>query len=106
MVPTDIMVFWMLCRWTLTKTDEKKLRTFQNKVLRKTYEPVYYGYWRRRYNTELYKLFQEPDIVKINKISRLRWLGHLMRMTNNRPTRRITEAKPCGRRRVGRPCFF
>ena len=56
--------------WTLTKTDEKKFRTFENKVLRKTYGPVYDGYWRRRYNTELYKLFQEPDIVKIIKISR------------------------------------
>jgi hypothetical protein len=91
--------------WTLTKTDEKELRTFQNKVFRKLYGPVYDGYWRRRNNTELHKLFQEPDIVKVNKISRLRWLVHLMRMTNNPPARRITQAKPRGRRRVGRPCL-
>jgi hypothetical protein len=61
--------------WTLTKTDEKKLRTFENNVFRKIYGPVYDGYWRRRCNTELHKLFQEPGIIKIIKISRLRWLG-------------------------------
>jgi hypothetical protein len=44
--------------WTLTKTDKNKLRIFENKVLRKIYGPVYDGYWCRRYNTELHKLFQ------------------------------------------------
>ena len=32
--------------WTLTKTDENKLKTFENKALRKTHGPVYDGYWR------------------------------------------------------------
>jgi hypothetical protein len=103
-----IMRTVLLCgseTWTLTKTDEEKIRTFENKVLRKIYGPVYDGYWCRRCNTELHKLFQEPDIVKIIKISWLRWLARLMRMTNNTPTRRITEAKPWGRRRVGRLCL-
>jgi hypothetical protein len=44
------------------------VRTFENEVLRKIYGPVYDGYWRRRYNTELHKLFQEPGIVKMIKI--------------------------------------
>jgi hypothetical protein len=71
--------------WILTKTDEKKLRTFENKVLRKIYEPLYDGYWRRKYNTELHKYFQETDVLKTIKISMFRWLGHVMRMTNNTP---------------------
>jgi hypothetical protein len=75
------------------------------RVLIKIYGPVYDGCWRRTYNTELHKLFEESDIVKIIKISRLRWLGHRMRTTNNPPARRITDAKPWGRRRVGRPCL-
>jgi hypothetical protein len=29
--------------WTLTKTDENKLRTFENKALRKTHGPLYDG---------------------------------------------------------------
>ena len=85
-----------------THADEKKLRTFENKVLRKTYGPIYVGYWRRSYNTELDNLFQEQDIVKPINISRLRWLGHLRRMTNNPLARR----KNRGRRRVGRPCLL
>ena len=91
--------------WIRTKTDEKKLRTFKNNVLREIYGPVYDGYWRRRNNTELHNLFQEPDMVKIIKISRLRWLAHLMRIRTTPPTRRITQAKPWSRRRVGRPCL-
>ena len=71
--------------WTLTKTDENKLRTFENKVLRQIYGPVYDGYWRRRYNIELHKQFHEPDMVKTIKISRLRRLGHLMRKKNHSP---------------------
>ena len=35
--------------WTLTKTDTNKLRTFENKALRKIYGLVYDGYSRRRY---------------------------------------------------------
>ena len=91
--------------WTLTKTEEKKLRSFENKVLVKIHGPVYDGYWRRRNNTERHKLLQKTDILKTIKISGLRWLGRLMRMRNNLPARRMTEAKPCGRRRVGRPCL-
>jgi hypothetical protein len=48
--------------------------------------------------------FQKPYIVKRIKISRLK-RGHLMRMTKNPPSRRITEATAWGRRRVGRPCL-
>ena len=48
---------------------KKKVRTFENKVLRKIYGPVYDGYWRRRCNRELHKLFQDPGIVKMIKIS-------------------------------------
>jgi hypothetical protein len=36
--------------WTLTKTDEKKLKTFENKALRKLYGHVYDVHRRRRYN--------------------------------------------------------
>jgi hypothetical protein len=45
----------------------------------------------------LHKSFQEPDIIKLIKISRFRWFGHLMRRMKNRPARRITEAKQWGR---------
>jgi hypothetical protein len=45
------------------------------------------GQWRR-YNFELYKLYDEPDLVKYIKINRLKWAGHDMRMDNNRINKR------------------
>jgi hypothetical protein len=61
------------------------------------------GIWRSRYNHELYKLYNEPDIVKVIKVGRLRWLGHLFRMQEQNPCRTLTLHKPEGTRRGGRP---
>jgi hypothetical protein len=30
--------------------------------------------WRTRYNSEMYRLFDEPEVVKMIKIGILRWL--------------------------------
>ena len=38
------------------------------------------GIWRKRYNSELYTLYNEPDFVKVVKIGKFRWLGKLFRM--------------------------
>jgi hypothetical protein len=35
------------------------------------------GVWRKRYDHELYELFNEPDIVRYIKINRLGWAGHV-----------------------------
>jgi hypothetical protein len=40
------------------------------------------GVWRRLYNKELYSLFNDVDIIKIINISRLRWVGHVVRREN------------------------
>jgi hypothetical protein len=36
------------------------------------------GQWRRRYNFELHKLYDEPDLVKYIKINTLKWAGHVI----------------------------
>ncbi|PSN42802.1 hypothetical protein C0J52_20540 [Blattella germanica] len=61
------------------------------------------GRWRIRYNSELYKIFNEPDIVKEIKARRIRWLGHLYRTEDQHPTRMLTFNTIYGSRRVGRP---
>jgi hypothetical protein len=38
------------------------------------------GIWKTRYNSELYKLCDELDIVKVIKLGILKWLGYLFRM--------------------------
>jgi hypothetical protein len=52
---------------------------------------------------ELYRLYDEADLVTTIKITRLRWAGHVMRMQDNLPCKKITLDKPEGRRREGRP---
>jgi hypothetical protein len=61
------------------------------------------GQWRRRCNFELYKLYDEPDLVKCIKINRLKWAGQIMRMDNNRITKRMYNTRPEGKRGTGRP---
>jgi hypothetical protein len=64
--------------WTLTKTDEVTLGTFERKILRQIYGPILErGEWRIRYSHELYQLYKLRSIVKVVKFARLQWAGHL-----------------------------
>jgi hypothetical protein len=42
-------------------------------------------------------------MVKIIKIARLKWLGHIVRMEDNAPCKKITFSQPEGSRKKGRP---
>ncbi|PSN38555.1 hypothetical protein C0J52_14819 [Blattella germanica] len=92
--------------WTLTLREEKRLRVFENKVLRKIFGPKRdeeTGEWRRLHNTELKDIYGKPDIIRTIKSRRLRWAGHVARMGDERGVRKILEGKPEGKRPVGRP---
>jgi hypothetical protein len=89
--------------WTLTKADERALGLFERKILRSIFGAVQNKeQWRRRYNFELYKLYDEPDLVKYIKINRLKWAGHVMQM-DNRITKRMFNIKTERKRGIGRP---
>jgi hypothetical protein len=89
--------------WCLTANDERGLRMWDRKVL-KIYGLVYdNGIWRIRTNKELMALYQELDIVAEIKKTRLRWLGHIERMREDRVIKELCMSKPEGRRIVGRP---
>jgi hypothetical protein len=51
----------------------------------------------------LYKLYSEPATVRAIKLGILRWLGHLFRMQELDPCRKLTLHKPERTRRVGKP---
>ena len=90
--------------WVLNKVDELRLGVFERKILRRIYGPICEGaIWRSRYNEELYHLYDETDLVTTVRITRLRWTGHIVRMQDNLPCKKITLDKSEGRRRVGRP---
>jgi hypothetical protein len=61
------------------------------------------GVWRIKYNDELYGLYKDLDIVRVIKVARIRWLGHLVRMEENSPCKKITFLQPEGSRKKGRP---
>jgi hypothetical protein len=61
------------------------------------------GTWRRKYNHELYKLFNEPDIIGYIKVNTLELAGHLIRTSENRTIKKIFNTKREGTRKVGRP---
>jgi hypothetical protein len=90
--------------WVLSKVDELRLGVSERKILRRIYGPICEeAVWRSRSNEELYHLYDEADLVTTIKITRLRWAGHVMRMQDNFPRKKITLDKPEGRRRAGRP---
>jgi len=90
--------------WGLSNVEELRLGVFERKILRRIYGPTCEeAVWISRYNEELYLLYDEADLVTAIKISRLRWAGHVMRMQDNLPCKKITLDMLEGRRRAGRP---
>ena len=66
--------------WSLTLREERKLRVFENRVLRKIFGPrrdEVTGEWRRLHNKEVNDLFFSPNIVRVIKSRRMGWAGHV-----------------------------
>ena len=92
--------------WSLTLRGERKLRVFENMVLRRIFGPrseEVTGEWRRLHNEELNDLYSSPSIVRAIKSRGMRWAGHLARMGEERWVYRVLVGKPEGRRSLGRP---
>jgi hypothetical protein len=90
--------------WTLTKREESHINIWERKVLRKIFGPVNdRGNWRIRSNKELTDLYQDTDLVTVIKTSRLRWLGHVCRVEEQRDPKKTIEGKPGRRRSRGKP---
>jgi len=73
--------------WSLTLREERKLRVFENMVLRGIFGPSMdevTGEWRRLYNEEINDLYCSPNIVWVIKWRRMRWAGHVARMGEER----------------------
>jgi hypothetical protein len=83
-----------------------KLRVFENRVLRRIFGPKRDGVaggWRKLYNEELHNSYSSISIVRIIKSRRMRWVGHVARMGENRNEYGLLVSKPEGKRPLGRP---
>jgi hypothetical protein len=62
--------------------EEHRPRVFENRVLRRIFGPEREEdrSWRKLHNDELHNLYSSPNIVRVIKVRRLRWVRHLARM--------------------------
>jgi hypothetical protein len=80
------------------------LMTWERKILRKIYGPKSeQGVWRIISNLEIQNICKSPDIATGTKVRRLEWLGPVVRMEDSCLPEMVFNAKPEGRREVGRP---
>jgi hypothetical protein len=90
----------------LTLREERKLRVFENMVLRRIFGPrrdEVTGEWTRLHNEELNDLYSSSNFVRVIKSRRMRWAGHVARMGEEREVYRVLVGKPEGKIPLGRP---
>jgi hypothetical protein len=101
-----LVVLYVCETWSLTLREERRLRVFENKVLRRIFGPKrdeVTGEWRKLHNEELNDLYSLLNIVWVVKSRRMRWAGHAARMGEDRGVHRVLVGKPEEKRPLGRP---
>jgi hypothetical protein len=89
----------------VTLREEHKLRMFENRVLRRIFEPKrdeVMGGWRKLHNEKLHDLYSSSSIIRITRPRWTKWAGHVARMGEKRNVYRLLVGKPEGKRPLGR----
>jgi hypothetical protein len=77
--------------------EDQRLRVFENRVPRRTFGPKRdeaTGEWRRLHNEEFNDLYPSPNIIRVIKSRRMRWVGHVARTGQKRGAYRILVGRP------------
>jgi hypothetical protein len=61
------------------------------------------GDWRKLHNEKLHNLYSSPNITRMIKSRKMRWVGHVAHMGEKRNAYRILVETPEGKRPLGRP---
>ena len=91
--------------WSLILREERRLRVFENRVLRRIFEPQRYevrgseDYTTRRLNDP----YSSPKIMRVIMSRRKRLAGHVAGMGKSRGAYRVFVGKPGGKRPLGSP---
>jgi hypothetical protein len=59
--------------------------------------------WRKLHNNESHNLYSSPNIVRVIKLRRMRWEGHVACMEEGRDVYKVLVGRPDSKRPLGRP---
>jgi hypothetical protein len=91
---------------SLTLREEHRLRVFENKVLRRIFGPrgdEVTGGLRKLHNEELHNVYSSPSTIRMVKLRKMRWAGHVARMGEQRNAYRILVGNTERKRLLERP---
>jgi hypothetical protein len=78
--------------WSHTLREERRLRVFENGVLRSILGPKrdeVTGEWRRLHNGKLYDLYSLPNIIRVIKSITWKWAWHVASRGERRNAKRV-----------------
>ena len=100
-------VVWYGCEtWSPTLREERRLRVFEKRVLRRIFGPnrdEVTGEWRKLHNEKLNDLYCSPNIVRVINSRRIRRAGHVARIGERRSVYRNVVGNSEGKKPHGRP---
>jgi hypothetical protein len=92
--------------WSLTLREKRRLRVFENRLLRIIFGPKTYEAkrgWRKLRNEELNDLYSPPNIVMVIQSRRMRRAGHVARVGERTGINRVLVVTPDRKRPLVRP---
>jgi len=89
---------------SLTLKEEHRLRASENKALRRIFGPKRKkdGSWRKLHKYELHSLYSSPNIVRVIKSRRMKWVGQVACMGEGRSVYKVLVGRPEGKRPLER----
>jgi len=86
--------------------EERRLRVFENRVLRRIFEPKrdeVTREWRKQHNEELNDLYSSLSFFQVINSRIMRWAGHVAHTGERGGVYRVLVGKPEGKRPLDRP---
>jgi hypothetical protein len=92
--------------WSLILREKHRLRVFENRVPRKILEPKANEItrnWKKLHNWKLYDLYSSTHSIRVKKLRRMIWEGHVAYLRERKGAYGVLVRKPERNRPLGRP---